>query len=87
MWGWLREHKGIQADTVAYNSMLSALGKNGRVDRALELFDDMQAKGVMLDKLTCDEMISLYQTQVWASRMLCASMRQTRGGGEEASRA
>ena len=65
VWERLQAQDGLRIDTVAYNSMLSALGKNSEVERALALYEEMQSRGIMLDSMSCEQMISVYQKQVW----------------------
>ena len=38
--------KGIPANTITYNSAISACGKGWQWQRALQLMEEMQAKGI-----------------------------------------
>jgi pentatricopeptide repeat protein len=46
-----------QKDIVSYNTLISALTKIGRVDKAFALFDDMKRSGIRPDKFTYTSLI------------------------------
>ncbi|WOL02816.1 Pentatricopeptide repeat-containing protein [Canna indica] len=46
------------ADLIAWNAIISALAQNGRADRALKLFDEMESAGVAPDAITLVGVIS-----------------------------
>ena len=52
------ELKGIVADTVTYNALISACQKDGKWERALELAREMECKGIVANTLTYSALIS-----------------------------
>ena len=47
------QRDGVVPDAVIYNTLLSACGKSGEPERALEVFDRMQCEGVVRSVVTC----------------------------------
>ncbi|MBA0564781.1 hypothetical protein Golob_009692, partial [Gossypium lobatum] len=48
---------GLDPDLVSYNLMLNGLGKSGRVEEALSLFDEMRNRGITPDLYTYNSLI------------------------------
>uniref|UniRef100_A0A0V0I0S2 Putative ovule protein n=1 Tax=Solanum chacoense TaxID=4108 RepID=A0A0V0I0S2_SOLCH len=52
--------KGFVPDVVTYNSLINGCCKTNRIERALELLDDMVKRGVVPNRITYNSFIRYY---------------------------